>query len=63
MAEKRENDILIGMKVIRQVLKDVSEPTVLKWHREYGLPIRKKGGVWTGSRAKIENWWTEDFTK
>lgn len=56
------NDVLIGMKAIRQALNGVSEPTVLKWKAESGLPIKKNGGQWVGSRANLEKWWRE-FTK
>ncbi|MEK6531267.1 MAG: hypothetical protein AABZ23_02095 [Deltaproteobacteria bacterium] len=60
--EKNGNDILIGMKAIRQALNNVSETTVLKWHAESDLPIKKNGGVWTASRRNIEKWW-EKFTR
>lgn len=62
MTENKGNDILIGMKAIRQVLNDVGEATVLKWHRESDLPMKKKGGQWVSSRSKIERWW-QDFAQ
>ncbi|OGQ60748.1 MAG: hypothetical protein A3J24_06465 [Deltaproteobacteria bacterium RIFCSPLOWO2_02_FULL_53_8] len=54
--------ILIGMKDISRALNGVSEETVLKWHRESDLPIKKNGGVWTGSLDNILEWW-KNFTK
>lgn len=63
MTKAVETDILVGMKAICQALNGVSEETALKWHREAALPIKKAGGIWTGSRSRIEKWWKEDFTK
>ncbi|MBE7413852.1 MAG: hypothetical protein HS130_00935 [Deltaproteobacteria bacterium] len=61
--KEKESDVLVGMKAICQALNGVSEDTVLKWHRGSGLPIKKKGGVWIGSRLRIETWWREEFAK
>lgn len=60
---KVESEILMGMKAICQLLNGISEDTALKWHREAGLPIKKVGGIWTGSRSRIEKWWQEEFTR
>jgi len=60
---KENGDVLIGMKAVCQALNGVSEETALKWHRQSGLPIKKKGGVWVGSKANIEKWWQEEFAK
>lgn len=56
----KSNEILNGMKEICQYLGK-SEPTVLKWARDMGLPIKKTGdnGVWVGSRTKIDAWVVE----
>jgi len=62
MTENKRSEILIGMKAIRQVLNNISEATVLKWHRESDLPIKKKGGQWVCSRSKLEKWW-QDFAQ
>lgn len=54
------SDIIKGMKAICQQV-GASESTVLKWHRELGLPIRKGSkngdrGIWVGSKTKIDAW-------
>lgn len=53
-------DIVKGMKAITQLV-GASESTVLKWHRELDLPIKKgskngDSGIWIGSRKKIDEW-------
>jgi len=55
-----ECDVVTGMKAIAQLV-GASESTVLKWHRELDLPIKKgskKGdsGIWIGSKKKIDEW-------
>ena len=54
---KKSDDLLNGMKEIRGYLSR-SEATILKWHREYDLPIKKIGvnGVWVASRKKLDTW-------
>ena len=52
---KRSEDILNGMKEIECYLNR-SAPTVLKWHYNMGLPIRKLGGIWEGSKKGIDKW-------
>ena len=57
-------DLIVGMKALCEVL-NVSEATVLKWHRELGLPIKKgskngDAGVWIGSLSKI-NVWVQEY--
>lgn len=58
MAKKEQSDLLYGMREIRQYLGGRGEATVLKMHREYGLPIYQKEaeGIWMGSKAKIDEW-------
>ncbi len=53
-----ENDVIVGMKAICDLLGR-SEGTILRVFVPDGLPIRqrKKGGVWTGSRRRILDWW------
>jgi hypothetical protein len=60
MSKDQKGDLLSGMKSICQHLNGISEATVLKWYREYDLPIRKAGGVWIGSRKKMDQW-SADF--
>ena len=50
------NDKLVGMKAIRQHLNNISEATTLAWSREYGLPIKKLGGIWIGHKQSIDKW-------
>jgi len=52
------SNLLIGMKAICRYLNNISEATVLKWHRELDLPIKKtaKSGYWVGNKIKIDEW-------
>lgn len=55
-----ECDVVRGMKAISKLV-GASESTVLKWHRELDMPIKKGGkngdsGVWIGSKKKIDEW-------
>ena len=52
--------ILTGMKDIARHLGR-SEATVLKLHREYGLPIKKIAGGWIGHIDTIDEW-AKDIT-
>jgi hypothetical protein len=54
MVVKSEN-VLHGMSSICQYYGR-SEPTVLKLHKEYGFPIRKDAGGWSGDRNLIDDW-------
>ena len=54
--KKDESDVLFGMKSICEYLDGISEATALKFHREFDLPIKKLGGIWQGSKAKINEW-------
>lgn len=58
MKEQHSPNLLVGMKAICGYLNNVSEATVLKWHRELDLPIRKTGksGYWVGSKTTIDAW-------
>lgn len=58
MTEAKVDDKLKGMAAISGHL-GVSEVTVLKWQRECGLPIRKAGGIWVGSRRRLDDWFGE----
>lgn len=49
------DDKLVGMKQICQFLQ-VSENTILAWQKKNDLPIRKAGGIWIGSRTKLNEW-------
>ena len=50
-----ESDVLRGMKEICTFLK-MSEPTVLKWNREYdNFPMKKNGGF-ISSRKRLNEW-------
>ena len=49
------SDILNGMKEICGYLRR-SEATVIKYHRELGLPIKKAQGSWMGSKKAIDKW-------
>lgn len=56
----KSDDILNGMKAICDYVGR-SEPTVLKYHRELGMPIRKlptegRKGPWQGSKRAIDKW-------
>jgi len=42
-------------------MNNVSEATTTSWHREYGMPIKKVGGIWIGSRNRLDVWF-EEFT-
>jgi hypothetical protein len=55
------NNKLVGMKAIRQHMNNVSEATATAWHRQYGMPIKKVGGIWIGDRRKLDGWF-ETFT-
>jgi hypothetical protein len=57
--KEQKGDLLSGMKAICQYLNNVSEATVLKWHRECGLPIKKAAGIWVGSRRGLDRWLVE----
>ena len=46
---------LAGIKEIAQHMRR-SENTVLKWHREYGLPMCKIGGTWESDTDLIDSW-------
>lgn len=53
-------DLLIGMKAICRYIGK-TEVTVLKYHRELDLPIRKSdkngtSGQWISSKTKIDQW-------
>lgn len=53
--EAESSDVLVGMKSICNFL-NVSEVTVLKYHREYDdFPV-KKNGVYVSSRSKLNTW-------
>jgi hypothetical protein len=61
MSNEPKGDLLVGMKAICRHLHGISESTVLKWHRELDLPIRKSdkngnAGIWIGSRKKLDDW-------
>ncbi|MCP4747993.1 MAG: hypothetical protein GY874_17925 [Desulfobacteraceae bacterium] len=63
MNKNTEKDMLFGMGEIRPALRNVSEPTVLKWYREYEkFPMRKLGGQWVSSRTKLQEWWEKFVT-
>ena len=49
-------DKLMGMKEICAHLR-ISESTALNWYRTCSLPIKKAGGIWIGSRHKIDKWY------
>jgi len=51
----RSDDILNGMKAICGYLGR-SEVTVINYHREFGLPIKKARGSWMGSKKAIDRW-------
>lgn len=57
-----DDNKLIGMKSICNYLH-ISEATALKWHREYDLPIKKVGGIWIGTKTKINQWINEYLEK
>lgn len=58
MSEKKDQEILIGIKAIQLVLGGVSEDTILKWKREYpSMPMRKIKGQWTTTREEMVRWW------
>lgn len=58
---QESNGKLVGMKAIRQHMNNVSEATALSWHRDYGMPIKKVGGIWVGNRNNLDKWF-EGFT-
>ena len=63
VAKKNDgSDVLSGMKEICNFL-GVSDKTALDWHKFRGMPIRKEGGIWVGSRKKIEAWNRERIEK
>ena len=55
--------ILIGMKQIRGVLNNTSEPTILKWHQQYeGFPMKKMNGQWTSEKEVLVSWFRHYLT-
>ena len=65
--------VLDGMKEICDYLK-ISESTALRYYRERGLPLRKRGGVWCARKDQVDSWketsfphqnysWREDHKK
>ena len=62
MAKNEEtlgNNKLIGMKEICNHMRGISEATVLKWHRELDMPIKKRGGIWCATKTKLDAWFDE----
>lgn len=56
MAKKPNENNLIGMDAISVYLNGLSHTTILKWYRDYDLPIKNNGGTWTASAPKIDKW-------
>jgi len=53
--EVESSDVLVGMKAICDFL-NMSDATVLKYHRGYDdFPV-KKNGVYVSSRSKLNTW-------
>lgn len=53
--EVEQSDVLVGMKAICNFL-NLSDATVLKYHREYDDFPLKKNGVYVSSRSKLNAW-------
>lgn len=55
-------DILVGMKAICGFLR-VSEATVIKWRQQYDdFPVKKNGQL-TSSRAALNEWSRQLFSR
>lgn len=57
MGKKRNENNLNGMDEISTFLNGLSHPTILKWHRDYGFPMRNVGGTWVASTVAIDRWY------
>jgi hypothetical protein len=37
-------------------LKPLLWPSAISWYRQYGMPIKKVGGIWLGDRKLLDGW-------
>lgn len=56
MGKKANDNNLIGMDAICVYLCGVTHNTILKWWRDYDLPIKNLKGTWVGSTVAIDKW-------
>lgn len=54
---------LTGMKAICAHEGNMSEPTILKWIREYDYPAEKVDGVWLSDTDLANDWRKKMITK